>query len=81
MLILTLQKNKKYVNSFIILLYNIGKRRPIKKLGKFFYNFKLNKFILTFDFFFFNYVFLNMGVYITISFFKYLYSYVSKFFL
>jgi hypothetical protein len=79
MLIITLKKNKKYYNSFSILLYNLGKRRPIKKLGKFFYNFQLNKFIFSFDFFFLHYIFYNAGVSFTFYFFKQLYKYVSTF--
>lgn len=52
MLIITLKRNKRYKDSFVVLLYNLGKRKPIRKLGKFYYNFLLNKFILSIDFFF-----------------------------
>lgn len=52
MLVITLKRNKRYKDSFIVLLYNLGKRKPVRKLGKFYYNFLLNKFILSIDFFF-----------------------------
>lgn len=79
MLIITLKKNKRTFNSFIVLLYNIGKRKPLRKLGKFYYNFKLNKFILMIDFFFVLYLCSFFGVHFTLFFFKEVYKYSSSF--
>jgi hypothetical protein len=79
MLIITLKKNKRTKYSFIILLYKLGKRRPLRKLGTFFFNFKLNKYILNIDFFFLLYLFNAFGVFFTLNFFKQIYKYTTIF--
>jgi len=75
MLILVLQKNKRTFYSYSLLLYNKGKRRCLRKLGVFYFDFNLNKFILKFDF----YVFMILCFFSKILISKLLYIVIYKY--
>jgi len=75
MLILVLQKNRRTLYSHSLLLYNKGKRRCLRKLGVFYFDFNLNKFILKFDF----YVFMILCSFSKILISKLLYIIIYKY--
>jgi hypothetical protein len=79
MLVITLQKKRNCRYSYSVLLYNKGKRRVLRRLGKFFFDFRVGKFILSVDYFFILFLFKFYGVVFTEVFFKVVYKYVSHF--
>lgn len=73
MLYITIFKNYRTKNTFIIVLLKKGQRKIIRKLGKFYYNKQLNKYILSIDLFLINKL-INNGVIFTNLFSKVIYK-------
>ena len=79
MLVLVLKKNRRTKNSFSLLLYNKGQRRCLRKLGLFYFNFNINKFILKLDFYLFVILCFFYKIVISNLLYKIIYKYVSIF--